>query len=726
MPLDFKSLWRAQEGKAIPNHPALTRSEPAEIYSPGASTTRAQISQREASRHLEAYGGKKDAIDWVMDCVRLYSDAASTAPWYLEKDDQKLYRQKTDIVPDDAKLGPAALYELLEQPNPYQDYSELIDLLLIDLLLVGNAYWLKWRTNEAGQPLALYRLAPPYIKVVPGAFGVERYTYQVPGNPKKLELDPSEVTHFKLANPHSAYLGLGVIQGGGRPLDLELALTDTQASYYERHATPSMIVQSERRVPPDVFKKLRSQLRARYGGPRNAGELMVLEAGLKATSLSPSAVDAAFEPLQRQSRDRVLAMFRVPPRLLGISDQNVGSDKLADIQRVFDNKAIKPLLTKLQAKISLELTRAWGVDFVIDYKYSMPLEDQVKLAGDFASIPGVTVREVRAWLGLDPTGDPNIDDLVLNLPGDNGKPGDTRGGFPDQPLPGEPGRPPKGENTAAFGTVGGGDRPDLVPGSQARRPSEKKSLSDAIARLEVIEGKAVELQRQPAIGTVQAPEDLLAPSREAEVDSLAASIAAGLQDAAHVLERGLLDHIEGKAFNAATLRSRIRNSDVWTTFKSMVDEVLRAAAERGLSTAAVQSGRVGLRSETEIDYEALASKLVGPSAKSITSTLRDQISAQVGTDSEPGTVEKAIRDAVSTWRTSKADGIAITEAVRAYNEGTLAVAEGAGAKTVYVTDGTDTDEPCIEANGQTWSIEKARANLLEHPRCRRAFIPVTE
>ena len=84
----------------------------------------------------------------------------------------------------------------------------------------------------------------------------------------------------------------------------------------------------------------------------------------------------------------------------------------------------------------------------------MPKEDQVKLAGDFSKIPGVTVREVREFLELPPTGDDSIDDLVLNLPGDNGVPGQRRNGFPDQPLPGEGGRPPNGSNTTAFGTAG--------------------------------------------------------------------------------------------------------------------------------------------------------------------------------------------------------------------------------------------------------------------------------
>ena len=121
---------------------------------------------------------------------------------------------------------------------------------------------------------------------------------------------------------------------------------------------------------------------------------------------------------------------------------------------------------------SRALTQAWDVDFVIDYRYQMPKEDQVKLAGDFSKIPGVTVREVREFLELPPTGDDSIDDLVLNLPGDNGVPGQPQW-LPGPATPGEGGRPPNGSNTTAFGTVGGGARPDLVAGSRARRPSER-------------------------------------------------------------------------------------------------------------------------------------------------------------------------------------------------------------------------------------------------------------
>ena len=422
------------------------------------------------------------------------------------------------------------------------DYEELIELLVIDLLLVGNAYWFKWRTNEKGQPLALYRLAPPFVKGDPRRTSAPRgYEYTVPGSGqrKPLQIPLSDMIHFKLPNPHSPYYGLGIVQGGGRPLDLELALTDHQASYYEKGTNPSMIVQSDRRVPKDVFKKLQMQLRNRYGGPRHAGELMVLEAGLKATTITPNAMEAAFA-----SSASCRATACSPCSACRRSCSASATRRAATTSRPTSSACSTPRRCSRSWRSSSggsrALTQAWDVDFVIDYRYQMPKEDQVKLAGDFSKIPGVTVREVREFLELPPTGDDSIDDLVLNLPGDNGVPGATREGFPDQPLPGEGGRPPNGNNTTAFGTVGGGNRPDLVAGSRARRPSEKgargKSLDEIQARLDELAGKAVTLQTpKPAstgryLDSADVP-DLIADERMSEIDALTATTVAEIRDA---------------------------------------------------------------------------------------------------------------------------------------------------------------------------------------------------
>lgn len=701
----------------------------------GGSRKRGPMSQTEAKRHLNAYGGKHDAIDHVMNCVRLYCDAAATAPWHLEREGEKLRRPNESD--EEGKIGPIALYNLLDQPNPYMDYEELVQLLIIDLLLVGNAYWFKWRTNDKSQPLALYRLAPPYVKVVPGDMGVVGYEYMVPdsGQSKPMKMKLDEVIHFKLPNPHSPYYGLGVVQGGARPMDLELALTEHQARYFENGTHPSMVVTSDRRVPKDVLRKLRTQLRGRYGGARNAGELMILEAGLTASSIAPDAAKAQFEQMSKLSRERIHAMFRVHPKLLGIPGSSDGTDKAADAQRVFDHNTLQPFFSILAKRISRGLTQAYDVDYKIDHRYRMPKEDQVKLAGDFASIPGVTVKEVREFLDLPPTGDPEIDNFVLNMPGEEGEEGDTRNGFPDRNLPGEPGRPPNGENTRGFGSP---RRPSErgVKGRVAR--PEGKSIEDivrAVAALPVVEpeGKAadVNLEDPQEPTPIIAPEDPHANRRDAEIDAIVADLTTELRNAGLTLERDLLDHVEGKAFNSKNLRSRVRRSEAWRVFQASLSTALENAVKRALSRAAVMWGTSGRRPEDDIDYDVLAREIVYRKGglRDIVNTQRDRTAKKLGEALAAGggreEAEAAVREAIRVWTETQAETIALTEAVHGYNEGTLTVAEMTGATHVYVQDGHDTDEPCQEADGSVWTIEEARERRLEHPRCRRSFLPMS-
>lgn len=751
--MGLKSLLLDQaEGKAIRAHPALMDANtPMSIYSPGQQPVReqAKISQTEAKRHLTAYGGDQ-SIDWVMDAIGLYIDAATKADWSFQRDGVDYLPRKVPNIPPEAQIAPSDLVDLFEQPNPFMPWSEHLALAIIDLLLVGNAYWYKHRTTSEGKPLALYRLAPPYVKIVPGPMGVKRYDYEPPGAPGKLEIDPENVIHFKRPNPHSAYYGLGVIAGGGRAMDLELALTDSQASYYENKADPSLIVESERRVPRDVFNKLRMQLRNRIGGTKRSGELLVLEAGLKATSISPNAHEAAFEQITKLSRDRIWAMFRASPKLFGVIETGSGSDKISDARREFDNNVMLPFLGRFAELITLKLTRAWNLDFKFNYSYIMPQEELVKLSGDFASIPGVKVREVRRFmkpLGIEEsTGDPEIDEMVLNLPGEE-LDEDGQGGFADRNLPREPGRPPNGENTEPFPRNG---RP-LPPNARVRRPAGKAltaadetlTINEVLDRLRVaearaavrekLEGKAADNVRTTVgnrLPDEERPSDPLVADRTRDVDAVASFMEDGILQAVNTLERGLLDHVEGKAFDPGSLVKRIRRSESWATFMSMLTGVLEEGARRAVASAVIHQGTTGRTVDDEIDYEAVARSVVHRSegVRSISNNLRDEIVQKVAKAVKEGAerpdVERAIRESIDFWRGAKAETVALTEAVHAYNEGTLTVFEETGVEEVVVSDGEDHDDACAEANGQVWTIDYARGRRLEHPRCRRAFVPV--
>lgn len=695
-----------------------------------------RLGQKSAARHTTAYGGEQ-AMDWVMDCVRYTADTVANAEYHFEKKEPPQAEKK----PGESAEAPKGLIDLLEQPNPYLDYIEMMELLVIDLLLVGNAYWMKWRTNEKGQPLALYRLAPPYVEVSTKPWGIGSYIYQIP-NADKIEIDPSEVIHFKLANPQAAdpFYGMGIISGAGRAADLEIALTDSQGSYWENHAMPSVTVQSARRVPRDVFKKIRAQLHARAQGPRNAGELLVLEAGLELKAINPNAVEQAFAVLSTLSRDRVFSWFRMSPKLVGLGDER-NNDKLSEIQRQYDSKTARPLMNKLQTKIAKELTQAWELDYVIDYEYQLDPSEQAKVGGEFAKLPGITIDESRKFGGLGPHPDKEIGEMTINLPGEEGgtgAPGDpTEKGIPDRGLPGEAGRPPNPGNTRAVPKKG----QPMPKGAKARRakPSQGKSLTEILSAIsELPEGKAGEDEASAAAGR-DAPgtptEDTLFSRRMDEIDGIVTSFQTALGRATGSLHRELVHSIEqpeGKAFNSRDLLSKLRNSPAWTGFGGKATEAYEHALVKAMSAAAIHHSELGLKPAGEIDYEALIDEMVKhkqTGVAAITKTFQKELAAKVkearSANATLQDVEAAIDETIQHWIEQKAEDIALTEATRGYNASTLAVAKEAGVEKVLVSDGTEFDEPCVEANGQVWPLSKALENMLEHPRCRRAFVPLT-
>jgi HK97 family phage portal protein len=730
----------ASSGKALPAHPAFMGKLPVSTYSPGTPRTDAVISQRESALHSEVFGGSQ-AIDHVHDSIGLYADACSSAPYRLQKKDgTPVVRVKSKGTPPDHEVGPADLYRLLDDPNPFMRYDELISLLVIDLMLVGNAYWFKWQTNSEGRPLALYRLAPSHVKVVPGPFGPKKYRYQPPGVREPLDIELENMVHFKRPNPHSAYYGLGVIQGSGRSMDMELAITDTIASYYENKADPSLIVQSERRVPRDVFNKLRAQLRSRSSGSKNAGELMVLEAGLKASTLSVSARDALFADLAKMSRDRIFQKFRCSPMLFGILDESSGSNKVSDVRREFDNYTLRPFMERLGRQISYAVTGAWDLDFVIEHRVVLPADEAIKVAESVRSAPGIKIREVRKQyeqFGIEEsTGDPEIDEEILNLPGEplgpDGQPLDpSKGGFASPSSGSEPGRPPKVSNTVAIkGKTGSSSIPK---GGKARKASGKALLDEIDAEIDrVLEGKALVNrdtlpERSSKLPNEQRPADVFAQARKVDIDASKHYIQAELRKAAQELEFSLMEHVEGKALKSSDLVGRVRKSDAWATFRKRVEEILAEGARRAASSGVMHSG---LTPEEEVDYDEIASAVINRPAgvRGIVNTLKARAVARIkdarDSNAERDEYQAAVRAIIAEWSDGQVSTIADSEATHAYNEGVLTAAELSGVSQVYVTDGDDHDEPCENANGSVWDVAYARENRIEHPNCRRAFLPL--
>lgn len=446
------------EGKAAGAQrviPGARESAP-EVYGATLGRSSARFAAASAKRQLEAYGSGTDkAMDWVADCMGVIAETAAHAAWHLEDYEGNVAPRSRAEAEKSARLADPWLVQLLEEPNAYQSWEDLIELIVIDRYITGDAFIYKRGEDASGHPLQLLRLAPQYVEVVPGEKGelIAYYEYKTPGK-AAIKIPPSKVIHWKGANPHDAYRGAGIIAMGPRVFDGEIALTDTKASYYENGARLEGVLESDAAISDSTVTKLRRQFAGIYAGAKQAFQVAVLGRGLKYNPIQSDAQKAEFGEMSNQSRDRILALFRIPKVMLGLPADTSSTTEPAENRRVFANTRMRPILDTLQTLLTKELTADFGLQLKIDYEYQMPIEEQFKLGGEFAKIPGVLVREVRDQFNLprldtvmaDAEKAKKIEEMVLNMPGEN----DNASGVKDRPLPGEPGRTPDPGNTATF------------------------------------------------------------------------------------------------------------------------------------------------------------------------------------------------------------------------------------------------------------------------------------
>lgn len=444
------------EGKAADPRGAIpgSRESAPEIY--GQANGRASGSRfaaASAKRQLESFGSGTDkAMDWVADCMGVIAETAAHAEWHLEDYEGNTAPRTRAEAEKNQRLADPWLVQLLEEPNGYQSWEEVMELFVIDRFITGDGFLYKRGDDGQGRPLQLLRLPPQHTEVIPGDKGelIKAYEYKPPGK-VAVQIPAEKVIHWKGANPHDSYRGAGIIAMGPRVFDGEIALTDTKASYYENGAKLEGVLEAEQAVSDSQAAKLRRQFAAIYGGAKQAFQVAVLGRGLTYKPIQSDATKAEFGLMSDQSRDRILALFRVPKVMLGLGNETSATTAPAEERRNFDNKRMRPILNTLQTLLTKELTADFGFQLKIDYEYQMPIEDQFKLGGEFAAVPGVLVKEVRRQFNLktlreemeDEDKAKEIEETVLNMPDPTAA---DKGGTPDRPLPGESGAPPKGEN----------------------------------------------------------------------------------------------------------------------------------------------------------------------------------------------------------------------------------------------------------------------------------------
>jgi HK97 family phage portal protein len=314
------------------------QSRTAAIFSMGFPTARPQ--PREATE-LVRQGYERNPI--VFRSVRMIAESVASVPWLVYEQGQ----ERADHP----------LMALLRAPGGSRSGVELIDILVTDLLLFGNAYVEAVALD--GVHREWHALRPDRMSIVPAANGWPlAYEYAV-----RFPVADHAILHLKLFSPLDDHYGLSPLAAAETALDTHNAAGMWNRALLENAARPSGALvyagPEGASLSDEQFERLKSELDESFSGLRNAGRPLLLEGGLdwKTLSLTPKELDF-IEAKAGAAREIALALG-VPPLVLGLPGDNTFSN-YQEANRAFWRQTILPFVHRLQAAFNTWLAPTYG------------------------------------------------------------------------------------------------------------------------------------------------------------------------------------------------------------------------------------------------------------------------------------------------------------------------------------------------------------------------------
>jgi HK97 family phage portal protein len=335
-----------------------------------------------------------------------------------------LYRRVSDN--DRERLADHPLAELIRRPNDRTTRYRMISSTLVDLGVYFNAYWLKVRTRAGIQLLRV----PPWAVHVRGRllptgyvvhFGARTLlTAEALGD--GLELDPSEVVHFRGDNVDSETVGLSPLETLRRVLAEEAASGDYREGLWKHGARVSGLIKRPAEAPEmstAAQERFLAQWEMMTAGSTNSGKTAILDEGMSFEKMSFTAEEAQYLESRKLTREEVARAYHVPLPMVGILDHATFSNIKEQHKQLYQD-CLGPWLVMLEEDLELQLLPEFGdpnalyLEFNIAEKMKGSFEEQASAISTTVGRPILTANEGRALLNRNAL-DGDADQLVTPL-----------------------------------------------------------------------------------------------------------------------------------------------------------------------------------------------------------------------------------------------------------------------------------------------------------------------
>jgi HK97 family phage portal protein len=291
--------------------------------------------------------------------------------------------------------------DLMERVNPFHTRFWLWAETMTHLELTGNAYWYV-APDRLGTPAELWLAHSQHMRVVPDRREFIRgYVYSRDGEEIFFERD--EIVHLRYPNPENVHYGRGPLQAAAQSVDAHEFMKRAEWNGFRNGMFPSLSIESDQELAEETIERLRVMLEQKYASPERAGRPLVLERGLKARPISLSPREMDFLRSGKATRDEILAIFRVPAAVIGLSE-DVNRSVAEAMGMIFAKYCIAPKLRLIEDQLNQDLLPRFDARLFCRFENVVP-EDRAQARADMEANlrNGVTtINEERQKMGREP------------------------------------------------------------------------------------------------------------------------------------------------------------------------------------------------------------------------------------------------------------------------------------------------------------------------------------
>lgn len=360
------------------------------------------------------------------------------------------------------------ILSVLHYVNEIETFYNLIEATQTYLELVGEAFWVVLPDNLG--PKEIWLLRPDWVKVIPSATNViDHYNYYAGGVlTEKVEIPKEFVVPFKYFHPMNPYRGKGPVQAAALPFDILNFAQEYNRNFFFNSAIPSMVFSTDQKLSEPTIKRFLNQWQDAFGGRTKANKIAFLGNGMKLDRASFSNKDLDFNDSIKQMRDDVLAVFKVPKTVLGLTE-DVNRANADSTTRAFMERVVTPKDRKLVDSINefyVPMFTKEGEMLFLDFTDPSPEDVELKLKRYQSGrlYTWMTPNEIRAEENLEPL--EGGDDLFAPL-------GSPQGSVVSQSDPNEDNAPKSTDEQDETPNNQDEDKPVEPTGSEEAQPEEE-------------------------------------------------------------------------------------------------------------------------------------------------------------------------------------------------------------------------------------------------------------